>query len=70
MPPYDDDDGSWPAMLYFANEVALAYRRQNAKLRDQLAEKDRAIEFYRKMIADNASPSDSPSLLRRPRVGG
>lgn len=47
-----DDDGSWMALLVFANEVAFAYRRANAKLRERLDEKDRAIEMYRRLIAD------------------
>ena len=55
-----DDDSSWPALLFFANEVALAYRRQNAKLRETIAERDRAIEFYRKQLSQPQEASMHP----------
>lgn len=50
--PYSQDDASWPALLHFPNTVAVTYRVQCQELREQIAVKDRAIEMYRKLIAE------------------
>lgn len=70
MRPQDDDD-SWQSLVLFANDIAMAYRRANEKLREQIAERDRAIEFYRKLVSDHdrrkaqeGTPCD-PAVSRR-----
>ncbi len=42
----------WMELVFFANEVAMAYRRKNEQLRGEIADLHRSIEIYRKMIAD------------------
>ena len=47
-----DDAASWLEVVRFANDIAMAYRRKNEELRTIIAERDRSIEVYRKLIAD------------------
>ena len=48
-----DDAASWLEVVRFANDIAMAYRRKNEQLRGEIAERDRAIEVYRKLIAES-----------------
>lgn len=52
MPQPKPDDADWISLLVFQAEVAMAYRRANAKLRDQLTERGRQIEMYQRLVAD------------------
>ena len=49
---YSSDDASWPALLAHANAVSCAYARALSKVKRELAAKDRAIDFYKRLNAD------------------
>ena len=39
-------------LVFFANDIAMAYRRKNDELRQRIVAMERSIEIYKKMIAD------------------
>lgn len=53
-PPDCEPDTAWPALLQFATEVAMTLRRTLSRERAEhaaiVAEKDRRIEIYRRII--------------------
>jgi hypothetical protein len=42
----------WMELVFFANDIAMAYRLKNEQLRGEIAKRDRQIEMYQKFIAD------------------
>jgi hypothetical protein len=63
-PAYEPDDATWPALLHFANEVAMAYRNENQQLREEIADLHRQLEIKDRIIRTFEIHND---LQRAPR---
>lgn len=73
MPPaYAPDDASWPALVAMLNEFLLDQRALIFSLRQELAQRDREVTFYRKQLEfwfDNEAKEVVPDKTKVPANG-
>jgi hypothetical protein len=56
-PVYAGDNTSWPALLAFANEVAMAYRVRNQELREAYSALEARYERLKRLFDTNTAVS-------------